>query len=136
MIVVYFYILFDSAKLNSLGPIVIIPNAEHAFVDIRKLRDYTLNTQHRVGRHKARLFNSILGITQEDVEVLRNILLEAVRTHEATLGTQDTHGQRYELDFMMNWQGHQALVRSVWNIRPREQHPRLVTCYPLKERQE
>ncbi len=75
-------------------------------------------------------------ITQEDVEVLRNILLEAVRTHEATLGIQDTHGQRYELDFMMNWQGHQALVRSVWNIRPREQHPRLVTCYPLKERQE
>ena len=114
---------------------MIIPNAEYAFIDIRKLRDYTLDPQHRVGRHKARLFNSLLGITQEDVEVLRNILLEAVRTHEATLGIQDAHGQRYELDFTMNWQGHQALVRSVWNIRPREQHPRLVTCYPLKGQQ-
>lgn len=115
---------------------MIIPNAENAFIDIRKLRDYTLNTQHRVGRHKARLFDSIFGITQEDAEVLCNILLEVVRTHEATLGRKDAHGQRYELNFMMNWQGHQALVRSVWNIRPLEQHPRLVTCYPLKERQE
>ena len=114
---------------------MIIPNAEYAFIDIRKLRDYTLDPQHRVGRHKARLFNSLLGITQEDVEVLRNILLEVVRTHEATLGTQDAHGQRYELDFTMNRQGHQALVRSVWNIRPSEQHPRLVTCYPLKGQQ-
>ena len=114
---------------------MIIPNAGHAFIDIRKLRDYTLNPQHRVGRHKARLFYSIFGITQEDVEVLRNILLEVIRTHEATLGTQDAHGQRYELDFMMNWQGHQALVHSVWNIRSREQHPRLITCYPLKGRQ-
>jgi hypothetical protein len=114
---------------------MIIPNAEHAFIDIRKLRDYTLNAQHRVGRHKARLFASIVGITQEDVGALRDILLAVVRTHEAELGEKDAHGQRYELDFMMRWQEQQALVRSVWNIRPNEQHPRFVTCYPLKERQ-
>lgn len=113
---------------------MIIPNAEHAFIDIRKLRDYTLNPQHRVGRHKARLFESIIGITQADVEALRGILLDVVCTQEARLGEKNDHGQRYELDFMMHWQEQQSLVRSVWNIRPNEEHPRLVTCYPLRER--
>ena len=113
---------------------MIIPNAEYAFIDIGKLRDYMLNPQHRVGRHKARLFDSILGITQEDAEILCNILLKVVRTHEAELGKRDAYGQRYELDFTMNWQGRRALVRSVWNIRPHEWHPRLVTCYPIKGR--
>ncbi len=114
---------------------VIIPNAKKAFIDVRKLRDYTLNSQHRVGRHKARLFSSILGITQIDVEALKNILLDVVCTHEAELGEQDAHGQRYELDFILHWKGRRALVRSVWNIRTYEQYPRLVTCYPLRERQ-
>lgn len=42
-----------------------IPNAEHAFVDIRKLHDYALNLDHHVGKHKAKLFVGLLGmITQ------------------------------------------------------------------------
>lgn len=114
---------------------MIIPNADQAFIDIRKLRDYSLDPQHRVGRHKARLFASIIGITQADVEALRDILLDVICTHEARLGEKSDHGQRYELDFIMRWQEQQSLVRRVWNIRPNEQHPRLVTCYPLKERQ-
>lgn len=114
---------------------MLIPNAEYAIVDIRKLRDYTLNPQHRVGRHKARLFNMLFGITQQDAHALRDILLEVVRTHEAALGERDAYGQRYRLDFTLNWHGKHALVRSVWNIRVDEHHPRLVTCYPLKEEQ-
>jgi hypothetical protein len=62
---------------------VIIPNAEYAIVDIRKLRDYTLNPQHRVGRHKARLFNALLNIKQDDAEALRIMLLEVIRKNEA-----------------------------------------------------
>ena len=112
---------------------MIIPNAEHAIVDIRKLRDYTLNSHHRVGRHKARLFISLLGITRADAAALRDILLEVVHTHEAELGERDAHGQRYRLDFTLIWKKQQALIRSVWNIRPGEQNPRFITCYPLKK---
>ena len=110
-----------------------IPNAEHAIIDIHKLRDYTLNPQHRIGRYKARLFIALLGITRMDAEALQDILLEVVRTHEAELGERDVHGQRYRLDFTLTWYGRRALIRSVWNIRSDEQNPRLVTCYPLKE---
>jgi len=41
---------------------MLIPNAENAVVDIRKLRDYCLNPDHDEGKHKARLFSSILDI--------------------------------------------------------------------------
>ena len=33
-----------------------IPNAERAIVEIGKLRDYCLNSEHNDGKHKARLF--------------------------------------------------------------------------------
>jgi hypothetical protein len=35
---------------------MLIPDAENAVVDIRKLRDYCLNLEHDDGKHKARLF--------------------------------------------------------------------------------
>ena len=112
---------------------MIIPNAESAFVDVRKLRDYALNPMHRVGRHKARLFGALLGMSVHDAEELRNLLLQVVGTHDAETGRQDEHGQRYRIDFLLTWRGRQAALRSVWNVRPDESFPRLVTCYPTKE---
>ncbi|WP_366516959.1 DUF6883 domain-containing protein [Microcoleus sp. PH2017_38_RDM_U_B] len=32
-----------------------LPNVETAFIDIQKLRDYSLNIEHDRGQHKARL---------------------------------------------------------------------------------
>lgn len=42
-----------------------IPNCEQAFVDIVKLQDYCLNAEHLRGRHKARVFRSVLGLTAD-----------------------------------------------------------------------
>lgn len=53
---------------------MIIPNADRAVIDIRKLRDYCLNPAHNEGKHKARLFSAKLGITRQDAEALREIL--------------------------------------------------------------
>ncbi|WP_347277307.1 DUF6883 domain-containing protein [Leptolyngbya sp. FACHB-671] len=39
-----------------------LPNAESAFIDLNKLRSYSLNLQHDRGKHKARLFAAILGL--------------------------------------------------------------------------
>lgn len=108
-----------------------VPNAEHAFIEISKLRDYALNPTHRVGGHKARLFAMLLGMTISDTEALQQILLTIIQTQEATLGELDEYGQRYVIDFMLTWQDRKATVRSVWIIRPDEDFPRLVTCYPL-----
>ncbi|MBV7339623.1 hypothetical protein KFU94_67710 [Chloroflexi bacterium TSY] len=110
---------------------MIIPNAENAVVDIRKLRDYALNPAHRVGSHKARLFAAALGIDQDDAEEFRSRLLEIVRMHDAELGELDENGQRYRIDVMLTWQGKRALILTAWIIRSDEDFPRLVTCYPI-----
>lgn len=110
-----------------------LPNAENAFIDLEKLRSYALDPTHRVGRRKARLFTTLLGLGVEDAKELRDILLDAARTLDAELGELGEHGQRYRIDFMLTWRGRQALLRSAWIVRPEEDFPRLVTCYPLPE---
>jgi hypothetical protein len=108
-----------------------IPNAEHAVVDIRKLRDYCLNPMHDEGQHKARLFAIVLGMTTDDAEDLRALLLQAVKTADAQLGRRDTYGQRYTVDLLLEWHDRQAMVRSGWIIEHDSDTPRLTTCYPL-----
>ena len=48
-----------------------LPNGANAVVDIEKLRDYCLSAQHPEGRHKARVFLSVLGLTSADADKLR-----------------------------------------------------------------
>lgn len=110
---------------------MLIPNAENAVVEIRKLRDYCLNLEHDEGKHKARLFATILGMNAENAEELRQILLEVVKTHEAHLGRRDQYGQRYTLDFTIEWQDKSATLRSGWIIEQDSDIPKLTTCYPL-----
>jgi hypothetical protein len=109
----------------------LLPYAENAVVDIHKLRDYCLNPEHDDGKHKARLFLSILGMNTDHAEELRQILLEIVKTGEVRLGRQDTFGQRYTLDFSLEWQNRSATLRSGWIIEHGSTIPRLTTCYPL-----
>jgi hypothetical protein len=51
-----------------------LPNADHAIVEIEKLRDYCLSTPHPRGRHKARVFLTALGISASDAEELRSAI--------------------------------------------------------------
>ena len=110
-----------------------LPNGERAVVDIVKLRDYCLSEEHPRGKHKARVFKSALGMTADDAETLRTKLLEAVRTGQATSGEADKYGQRYVLDFTLEWKGKTATVRSAWIVRTDEDFPRLTSCYVMKE---
>jgi hypothetical protein len=65
---------------------MLLPQAERAEVDIRKLTDYCLNPEHWEGKHKARLFAAALGITLDDAPHLRAMLLEMVLKNDAQLG--------------------------------------------------
>ncbi len=110
---------------------MLLPNADKAIVDIRKLRGYCLNSVHETGKHKARLFSSILDMTAEDPEDLRRILLEAVTLYEVQLGLRDPFGQRYTVDFPIEWQNRRATLRSACIIEHGTENPKLTTCYPL-----
>ena len=57
-----------------------------------------------------------LGMTAYDAENLRSELLQVVKTHDAAVGRRDAYGQRYLIDFLLEWQGKQAMIRSGWII--------------------
>ena len=106
-------------------------NPGRASVDIEKLRGYCLSMSHPRGRHKARVFESVLGITAEDAEELQQALLNMVHTEDAIPVEQDEYGQRFVLDFSLEWRGKRAVVRSSWIVRSGEDFPRLTSCYVL-----
>ena len=108
-----------------------LPNATRAVVDIEKLRDYCLSESHPRGKHKARVFATALGLTAEDASELRNVILAAIQSEEAVAGEDDQYGQRYIVDFAMERQGREAVIRSSWIIRSGENAPRLTSCYVL-----
>lgn len=106
-----------------------LPNAEIAFIDIQKLRDYSLNLEHDRGKHKARLFVAILGLTAENAAELQSILLEAIQVYDAVPALQDQYGHRYVVDFPLTRNENTATIRSTWIITPTETFPRLTSCY-------
>jgi hypothetical protein len=106
-----------------------LPGGEQAVVDVAKLHDYCLSTTHVRGRHKARVFATILGLTSMDAEFLRGELLQAARNGDAILGEIDEYGTRYTIDFELVRDSHRAPVRSAWIILRGETFPRLTSCY-------
>jgi hypothetical protein len=108
-----------------------LPNADGAVVEIEKLRDYCLSASHPRGRHKARVFATALGITAEHAEELRDAILSAVISEDATSTEGDEYGQRFVVDFTLSRQGRQADIRTTWMIRTAEDYPRLTSCYVL-----
>ena len=108
-----------------------LPNAERAFVDMAKLRDYCLSEVHPDGRHKARVFRAALGIGPEDAEKLAASIIEAAGNADATRREDDVHGMRFEFDFRMQKGPKSATIRTAWIVRAGENYPRLASCYVL-----
>jgi hypothetical protein len=108
-----------------------LPNAEHAFVDIAKLRDYSLSAEHKEGKHKARVFAAALGLESDDAEWLRERLLDIANSEDCRPGRKTDYGQRYLIEFELSHGRKSARVRSIWIIRTGENFPRLVTCYVI-----
>ncbi len=106
-----------------------LPNGERADLGA-KLEEYVLNLRHREGRHKARVFQAILGISLAEAPVLRQALLtEAANSDQAESRGDNGYGEVYALRFRLATLKGTATVLSGWIIRREEDFPRLTTCY-------
>ena len=108
-----------------------LPNGERAFVNMAKLRDYSLSSTHEEGKHKAHVFHSALGMDSRHADWLHGQLLRAAVEEECTPGRNDEHGQRYVVDFDVSFESRTARLRSAWIVRSNNDSPRLVSCYVL-----
>ena len=108
-----------------------LPDGESAILDLRKIHDYCLSPVHPRGKHKARVFELVLGMTGEDTVVLAGALQRVAAEHEAIQGASDKYGDRFIIDFDLEHKGRTAAVRSCWIVLAGEMMPRFVTCYIL-----
>ena len=90
--------------------------------------DYALNPLHPRGRHKARVFAAVPGVTRANADVLRQALLTAAATRPATEVSPNAFGKRYFVDFTMIGLGGAVVVRSTWIILYSELAPKLIGC--------
>ena len=109
-----------------------LPCGERAIVGDDKLIGYCLNSEHPEGRHKARVFQSLLGLGPEQADILKAALCQAATGESAERVGTTPYGDLYIVDFAMPAKDKTAPVRSVWIIRGGEEVPRLVSCYVRK----
>ncbi|WP_013335034.1 DUF6883 domain-containing protein [Gloeothece verrucosa] len=98
---------------------------------IDKLTTYSLNFEHKEGKHKARLFRDQLGIVLENQEILLTALLQAAINEELMYQTTSEYGNKYVIDFNLTTEVGTSIIRSCWIIRIGEVYPRLITVYPI-----
>jgi hypothetical protein len=109
----------------------LLPNNANAEIDIAKLRDYCLSDTHPRGRHKARVFQTALGITATDASWLKQQLLSGLALYEAVPQENDIFGQRFKVDMLVARQGKRIMIRTVWIVRTKSAAPQFVTCWAL-----
>lgn len=107
----------------------LLPNAEYAIVPMEKLTGYALNHEHPIGKHKAVVFKSVLGISIADAGYLRDKIKEAVLSCEAIPTRLDKFGQRYQIEFEIERNGRSAIILTSWILPYGELSPHLVSCY-------
>lgn len=106
-----------------------LPNGARADLGT-KLEDYSLHPLHRHGQHKARVFESVLGINLSTKELLARALLDAAaNSEEASFQGDNGFGATYVLRFALTTGKGTAVVLSAWIIRHGEDFPRLTTCF-------
>lgn len=106
-----------------------LPKGERADLGT-KLEDYVLNLSHPGGRHKARVFGSLLGITLANADILRQALLKAAATSDEAESRGDNgFGEVFILRFPLATERAAATVLSGWIVRHGEDFPKLTTCY-------
>jgi len=108
-----------------------LPNGDRALVDLEKLTEYCLNTDHPRGKHKARVFLAACGFAAENAELMREQLLDAAANDDARQVPPDVNGQRYVVECILTGPTGEARVRSAWIVRPGEDFPRFVSAYVI-----
>lgn len=113
-----------------------LPLADQAVVRRSKVRDYLLDPGHPVGRHKARLWESILGFTRDDAEVVREALRAAAPSGTVT----DCRPAQVDPDTATTWtvvlsitgrNGRVGRVKTLWHVRLPGAAPSLETAIPV-----
>ncbi len=106
-------------------------NYQNAYGIDKKLTEYTLNKDHPVGKHKARVFKSALGFDKNNFRVLerelkRNLAITAANKYKKE---KTKHGIKYSVEEEIMGENKEIKkVLVVWHIDENSDAPRLVNA--------
>ncbi|MFN8457408.1 MAG: hypothetical protein U0401_22575 [Anaerolineae bacterium] len=104
--------------------------AKEIIINPRKFTDYALNLNSPYGKHKAILFQKLLGITIQNYTYLVSQLETKILQAEITFHSEDAFGRRYNADILIEGsEGQQAIVRIGWLVPAETAEAHLVTLY-------
>ena len=105
-----------------------LPNSLAAAPFKSKLQGYLLNTNHPVGKHKAKVINTVLGYHYENWNILSDKIYNAVQTAEVRKIVTTKHGTKYEIPVDITGEKNRTLtLRTVWQVDHGSTIPRLIT---------
>jgi hypothetical protein len=112
-----------------------LPNANQATIRTAKLTDYLLSNDHSSGRHKALFFRSF-GYSRSNWRQLEAALLQHAVEFDVCEQQQTPFGMTYVIEGPLpSPDGRAPCIRTVWFCESEQDFPRLVTAYPLENRE-
>lgn len=108
-----------------------LPNREQAWVEEVKIKDYLLNLDHPVGGSKAKFFLG-RGFTAAAWDRMVDALCHHAKHNFISNRKVTPFATNFSLDCSLPTPDKSApCIRTVWEIRPNDPRPRLITAYPL-----
>lgn len=104
-----------------------LPNGDSAEIPMQKLMGYCLNPNHSKGKHKARVFQSALGITIQNANVLYELIQIAAIEGEVVQQSATEFGQLFKVDWIVT--DTDVELRTIWEITIDNPNPRLVSAF-------
>ncbi len=125
---------FDE-KYKAKNESELLPNVNNPFGVMAKLTDYCLNKEHESGKNKAIVFESALGYTQSNADLLYKEITSNIRVYKAEFAGYNGFGNKYNV--LMPIKGTNGKIQPVltsW-IDAGKGDIRMVTAYVEKENQ-
>ena len=105
-----------------------LPNGRQAEISLQKLIGYCLNPEHPRGKNKARVFESALGITATNANILQELVKQAAIAGEVFQQKSTPFGQEFKVDWTVpDTDGIE--LRTIWEITPSNPNPRLISAF-------
>lgn len=97
-----------------------------------KLLSYLLSPTHRIGNHKAEVFEKV-GLNQNNWKELKKILLQIATDGEANFQKENRFGKVYRVEEKTTTpSGEIIILRTAWLVEHGSNTARFITAYPIK----
>ena len=89
------------------------------------MEEYCLNPFHPDGKHKAKVFEKALGITQENSVELKELILRSSESGEVIKKQENNFGKIYRVEGI----NQKEILCTLWIVHKGDNTPYLTSCF-------